>query len=66
MLSILVHNRQGASDGKVCSNKSEVNAYLNSWQDPRELSAVVTDPNDNIVGHKPFGKVRISWAKNAK
>jgi len=63
MYQIIVKNAQGASDGATRETKQKINAYLKTWADPQNLTADVSDENGNIVGDKPMGKKRISWAK---
>jgi hypothetical protein len=59
-LSILVHNKQGASEGTV-GTKKEINAWLRGWSDSENLSAVVTDENGDVVAEKPRGRKTIKW-----
>lgn len=59
--SIIVRNRQGASEGESGLTKAEVNAYLRGWSDPEELTVSVANEVGEIVAEKSYGKKRISW-----
>ncbi len=60
IFSILVTNSQGATDGMV-GTKREINAYLRSWDDPANLTAVVTTESGTIVADKPLGRKTLKW-----
>lgn len=61
VFKVIVHNAQGASDTATCETRAEVNAYINSWHDPKELIAAVRDGNGKEVAHKAFGRKTVVW-----
>ena len=61
MYTIIVHNKQGASDIHKASTKAEIDGWLDGWRDPQNLTAVVRDCQDRQVGAKAMGVKRIKW-----
>lgn len=61
--TIVVHNRQGASDqvGNLIGHAG-VNRYLrNEWSDPENLTAEVRDSSGNLCAEKRFGRKTLVW-----
>lgn len=65
-MKITVHNKSGASDVYVGATRAAINAWLNSWEDPRNLEAVVRDDCGLEIANKPFGYASIQWSGKVK
>jgi hypothetical protein len=61
LYSVIAHNGQGASDGKSGLTREQVDAWLDGWQDPQNLSVTVKDQGGEIVATKELGETVISW-----
>jgi hypothetical protein len=61
MYKIRVHNDQGASEDFKGDTKAKIDAWLDTWQDPKKLTARVWDDEGTEMGTKPFGIKRITW-----
>ena len=73
MMIITLHNRDGASDqtrmywSHTVAGHKLANAWLrHTWSNPENLDVVITDGDGLQIGHKPFGKRKIKWARGAK
>lgn len=61
MLTITVHNEQGASDVVKRATRAQINTWLATWGDPENLSAVVRDNNGVEIARKSVGSKTLTW-----
>ena len=65
MLTITVHNKQGASDKAQRATRAQINAWLDGWDDPQNLTVVVRDAAGVDIASKPLGRRTLIWVNHA-
>jgi hypothetical protein len=61
MMTITVHNAQGASDQHKAETRTGINRWLASWSDPENLTARVVDEHGELMAEKYTGRKTLVW-----
>jgi len=61
MLTITVHNDQGASEVAKRATRAQINGWLAAWAAPEDLTATVRDDNGTEIAIKAIGRKTLEW-----